>query len=283
MEAGYDYLLLRGRRQRRPFGIAALFLVCLGGLLLAGGGAYYGFAANARADLADLNASLPPVADTNQDAPDGGSALVRPSGIPARGIANQDLRIGNSIDAYAWDNPLAYEPWDYREQALLDGFIPMSMSESRLVGSQPRATRLMLPNLGIDSRVSELPILNLSDSRTYQMPDHAVGHIPETANSGEAGSAWFFGHLESPLIGEGSVFFHLPQIAEQLRNGETVFVITDNGINQFLYQITTTEIVHQDEMELYDTGRANIHLVTCVPRLDYSHRLIATGELVGVK
>jgi sortase (surface protein transpeptidase) len=36
-------------------------------------------------------------------------------------------------------------------------------------------------------------------------------------------------------------------------------------------------------MELYDTGRANIHLVTCVPRLDYSHRLIATGELVGVK
>jgi LPXTG-site transpeptidase (sortase) family protein len=79
------------------------------------------------------------------------------------------------------------------------------------------------------------------------------------------------------------VFFHLPHIAQQLRNGETVFVITDNGAHQFLYQITSTEIVHQDEMELYDTGRANIHLVTCVPRLDYSHRLIATGELVGIK
>jgi len=65
MEAGYDYLLLRGRLPRRLFGFTTLFLVCLGVLLLAGGGAYYGFVAKARADLAAMNASLPPAASTS--------------------------------------------------------------------------------------------------------------------------------------------------------------------------------------------------------------------------
>jgi sortase (surface protein transpeptidase) len=36
-------------------------------------------------------------------------------------------------------------------------------------------------------------------------------------------------------------------------------------------------------MKLYDNGEANIHLVACVPRLVYDHRIIVTGELVGVK
>ncbi|HEU0020629.1 MAG TPA: sortase [Dehalococcoidia bacterium] len=289
MEAGYDYLLLRGRWPRRLIGFTALILVSLGVLLMAGGGAYYGFVARARADLANLNASLPPAADASlseQAVPGvsgGGSALVPPSGISAPAIASQDLRIGDAIDTYAWDSPLAYEPLDYREQVLLQGFTPWSMSQALPVGSQPQATRIIVPELGIDSRVSELSILNLSDSRTYQTPDNAVGHIPESANSGEAGSSWYFGHLESPIVGEGSVFFHLPRIAEQLKNGEEVFVITDNGVHQYLYRLTSTEVVDQDEMSLYDTGQANIHLVTCVPRLDYSHRLIATGELVGVK
>jgi hypothetical protein len=289
MEAGYDYLLLRGRWHRRRFGLIAVFLICVGGLLLAGGGAYYGFVAKARADLVNLNASPPQAADppsSNQDLQGmsgGGSALLPPPGISAQDIANQDLRIGDATDSYAWDDPLAYEPLEYREGILLQGFIPMTMSQALPVGTEPPATRILLPELGIDSRVTELSIQNLSDSRAYQTPDQAVGHIPESANSGEAGSSWFFGHLESPIVGEGSAFFHLPQIAERLRNGGEVFVITDNGTHQYLYQITTTEIVHQDHLVLFDTGQANIHLVTCVPRLDYSHRLIATGQLVGIK
>lgn len=289
MEAGYDYLLLRGRLQRHLFGFTALFLVSLGVLLLAGGGAYYGYVAKARADLADLNASLPqasntsPIDQNGQGAAGGGNEFVPPPGMSAQDIASQDLGVGDVIDAYAWNNPLAYEPLDYREEVLLQGFTPMSMSQALPLGSQPQATRVMLPELGIDSRVSELDILDLADSRAYQTPVNAVGHIPESANSGEAGSSWFFGHLESPIVGEGSVFFHLPQIADQLRNGEEVFVITDNGAQQYLYQITSTEVVHQDQMNLFDTGQANIHLVTCVPRLDYSHRLIVSGELVGVK
>ena len=115
------------------------------------------------------------------------------------------------------------------------------------------------------------------------MQVNTVGHIPESANPGEAGSSWFFGHLESPVLGEGSVFYHLPAIAQRLKQGGDLFVVTDNGVRQYLYRITSSQVVHQDDMAPYDNGEANIHLVACAPRLDYDHRLIATGELVGVK
>mgnify|MGYP001310225667 FL=1 len=107
--------------------------------------------------------------------------------------------------------------------------------------------------------------------------------MPTTANPGEAGSAWYFGHLESPIIGEGSVFSNLPKIAEMIRDGKDVFIITSNSSAEFLYRITSTKVVHADELSIHDSGRASIHLVTCVPRLVYDHRLIATGELVGYR
>ena len=205
MEGDYDYLLLLGRFPRRLFGFTAFVLVRLGVLLLDGGGAYYGFLAKARADLAALNASLPPAASTSltsnswsstplsdQDGPGasgGGGVMAPPPSISAEDIASQDLRVGNAIDTYAWDNPLAYEPLDYREEVLLQGFTPMSMSQALPLDSLPQATRVLLPELGIDSGVTELSILNPADSRAYQMPDNAVGHIPESANSGEVSSS----------------------------------------------------------------------------------------------
>ena len=183
----------------------------------------------------------------------------------------------------AWGNPLAYEPSDYRKEVLLRGFTPMNASQALPVGSQPPATRITLPEIGIDSTVNELAILNVGDSRAYETPANTVGHIAELANGGEAGSSWFFAHLESPIAGEGSVFYNLPQIPGKLRNGEDVFVVTDNGSRKYLYRITETQVVHQNDMILTDSGQATIHLVSCVPRLVYDHRLIVTGELVGVK
>ena len=47
MEAGYDYLLLRGRLRRSLFRYAGIFFFVFGAVLLASGGAYYGYAAKA--------------------------------------------------------------------------------------------------------------------------------------------------------------------------------------------------------------------------------------------
>ena len=296
MEAGYDYLLLRGRSRRHLFGLTAILLVAFGALFLAGGGAYYVYAAKARADLAQLNVTLP-VTDhpllaereataSSRATPDVIEPIIPvapPPGISAVGIADQNLFAGDPKDAQAWNEPLAYEPQDYRQRVLLQGFTPLSKEEALSVGSQPAATRIILPGLGIDSGVNELSILNLADSRAYRTPINTVGHIPESANPGESGSSWFFGHLESPIAGEGSVFFQLPKIANMLRNGEDVFVVTDNDAYQYLYRITSTKVVHQKNMRLFDSGNSNIHLVACVPRLVYDHRIIVTGELVGFK
>jgi sortase (surface protein transpeptidase) len=296
MEAGYDYLLLRGGLQRHLLGLPAIFLVVFGVILLAGGGAYYAYAAKARADLDQLNVTalgadkafpdglgLLERSDVPEVAPNSAEPVAPPPGISASAIAEQHLYSTDPLTTDAWSNPLGYEPLDYREQVLLQGFTPMKVGQALPVGSQAAATRIMIPVLGIDSSVNELAVLDLSDSRAYETPASTVGHIPESANAGESGSSWFFGHLESPVVGEGSVFFHLPRIAEMLRHSQEVLVITDNGAHQYLYRIISTNVVHQNEMRLYDNGKANIHLVTCVPRLAYDHRLIVTGELVGVK
>lgn len=289
MEAGYDFLLLHGRLKRSFLTSSGLFLFVFGAVLLAGAGGFYLYAAKARANLAELTVSLPGIIKTASDAPLTAPAIIPPDshalevvpppGIPASAIAAQRLSPSESL----WSDPLAYEPLDYRKQVLLQGFTPMSTSQALPYGSQPPATRIMIPDINVDSGVNQLQILDLEDSRAYETPANTVGHIPDVANVGEAGSAWFFAHLESPLAGEGSVFYNLPKIPELLRDGKDVFVVTEAGARQYLYRIISTEVVPEDELELYNVGWAAIHLVVCVPSLVYDHRLIVTGELVGVK
>ena len=290
MEAGYDYLLLRGRLQRNLFKYAGIFFFVFGAALLASGGAYYGYAAKARADLDQLNVSVsqPLAAD------DGTLSSLIPNEIP-RGpakvlpgfsdaaIRSRQLYPGEQLTADSWGNPWSYESPEYRQQVVLQGFTHIDIGSFAPVGSLESATRLILPSVDIDSAIKELEILDLGESRAYETPDRVVGHIPETAAAGENGGSWFFGHTESPLLGEGSVFFNLRKVPEQLRNGEDVFIITENSNQQFLYRATSTQAVHQDDMELYESGHATIHLVSCVPRLVYDHRLIVTGELIAQK
>ena len=69
-----------------------------------------------------------------------------------------------------------------------------------------------------------------------------------------------------------------------MNSGDPVYVSLLNGDgDEFLYQITETEVVHQDVLQLYQTEESTITLVSCVPRLVYDHRLLVIGKLVGVK
>ena len=188
-----------------------------------------------------------------------------------------------AIKATYWNNPLEYEPASYIEAVLIQGFKPIDPNRLPPSGTLAPPTRLIIPSIGVDSGVSGLQVMALGDSRAYETPKHVVGHIPEFANPGEKGSTWFFGHLESPIAGEGNVFYNLPKIPDLLRKEQEVYVIAENGVESYLYRIMETRVVHQDDMKLYDTGGATIHLVACVPRLVYDHRLIATGWLVGVR
>ena len=181
-----------------------------------------------------------------------------------------------------WNNLYAYEPAHLREQALLRGFTPIGEGGATIPYIEP-STRILVPSIGVDSTISELYILDLGDSRTYESPDNTVGHIPESPFPGEEGTSWFFGHTESPISREGSVFFNLQKVPEKLRNGEDVFIITDNGINQFLYRAISTQVVHQDDLRLDASPDSDINLVSSVPRFVYDHRLVVSGELIALR
>jgi len=265
MEAGYDYL--HGRLQRRIVSLTGIILLVFGFLLLASGGAYYGYSASAKSNLDDLASVFEP------------RTVNSITGSAASSIS---LFPGKAVTADSWGDPFGYEPAYLRQRELLDGFFPIG--ESGITISDIRSsTRILVPSIGVDSTISELSILDLGDSRAYESPDNTVGHIPESANPGEQGTSWFFGHTESPISREGSVFFNLQKVPEKLRNREDVFIITDNGVNQFLYRATATQVVHQDDLSLDSTPDADINLVSSVPRFVYDHRLVVSGVLIALR
>lgn len=173
-------------------------------------------------------------------------------------IASQQLYPGEALKATYWSDPFEYEPPSYLEASLLKGFQPLNANLAAPKGTLTAPARILIPAIGVDSEVEGLQIMNLGDSRAYETPNHVVGHIPEPSNPGEQGSGWFFGHLESPLGGEGNVFYNLPKVPRLLRKGEEVYTIVEAGRTSYLYRMVETEVVHQNDMKQFDAGVAQI-------------------------
>ena len=151
-----------------------------------------------------------------------------------------------------------------------------------LGGAESAAARIRIPAVHVDSEVKDLEILSLGDSYAWETPKQVVGHIPTTARPGGDGEGWYFGHLESPIKGEGNVFTRLPEIPALLGEGETVYIFVEAGDRSYVYQVYKTDTVYQDDLQITDSGNQDITLVTCVPRFYYDHRLVVTAALVGV-
>ncbi len=151
------------------------------------------------------------------------------------------------------------------------------------LGVSSPATRINIPSISIDSSVKGLKVEYLDESYAWATPKHTVGHIPTTALPGDRGQGWYFGHLESPIAGEGNVFFRLPEIPALLKDGETVLIELKSGGRLFTYQAYKTEVVHERDLVLTDSGQSDITLVACWPRFVYDHRILVTAALVGVE
>ena len=145
------------------------------------------------------------------------------------------------------------------------------------------AKYINIPIINLNSEIQELKLIDVGNSKEYNTPKNVVGHIPETAKPGEIGNSWYFGHLQSPLKDEGDVFRDLPIIAEKLKEGFPVYIVLYTETGEFVYQVHSTKVIHQDELNLYNSKNATVTLVTCVPKLIYDHRLIITARLVGVR
>ncbi len=175
------------------------------------------------------------------------------------------------------------DPWVLASTAEVALYTPV-LTDGMVSGALMPATRIRIPALDLDSRVAELGVVRSDDSASWETPKHVVGHIPTTANAGSGGQGWYFGHLESPIKGEGSVFRRLPEVATLLKDDpdRPVYVFLESGDRSFAYRIYNVEVVSQEELAIADSGAQDITLVTCTPRFVYDQRLLVTAALVGV-
>ena len=144
------------------------------------------------------------------------------------------------------------------------------------------ATRMIIPEIGLRATVEELEVVEEGDSRAWETPKHVVGHIPTTAKPGTSGEGWYFGHLESPISGEGNIFRQLPELAARFKRGEQFTIHLDAGADRYVYQVYRTNVVHASEFAVSDSGENDITLVACWPQFEYSERVLVTAALVDI-
>ena len=275
-----------------------------GGLLIAAGVSYLIYARVAQSGLASLEYTVPVEArsEWGLGPPQPSPTAPAPTAVPqvqgnppgtveATPSARVEFPRAASVGLYpaAWMNPKYWaDPvWaggaPYGGYGLPEGF---RLVNARSIAFDPGATGpasgLRIESIGLEAAVIDLAILDLEDSQGYETPNNVVGHIPETANPGEAARGWYFGHLESLVRGEGSVFRGLTRIPDLIKE-DPVDVIMESDRGEFLYRVTDTRVVHEDELQLETSSYPTITLVACVPTRVYDHRLLVTAELIAVR
>ena len=263
-------------RKDHPRSLLGGSLLALGLVLLAAASTYYVYVTFIAMRGAD-SLTVAPLDGHGETL--GGDSGATTAGRPSP--AWQELHPGALLPARQWADPRG--SLDLKVPALA-GFTPVS-AEGResISGTVGRAERIAIPALDLEAGVNELQIDDLGDASSYQTPKFTVGHIPDSPNPGSHGNGWYFGHLESPIAGEGNVFSRLPRVPELLRQGDDVHVIIEGNGREYLYLVSRTDLLHEDDIELYQASDARVTLVTCFPRLRYNQRLLVTALLIGFR
>jgi LPXTG-site transpeptidase (sortase) family protein len=151
--------------------------------------------------------------------------------------------------------------------------VPVLSGKPPIASALP-ARRLVIPTLGLDSKVIQLGTkLDRRGELAWETAPFAVGQHKGLAGPGQNGNMVLSGHISSPS--EGAVFHRLPD----LKVSEGVIVATEE--RQYLYRVVDVKTVKPDEVSVLDqTPDPTVTLITCVPDGIYSHRLVVTARLV---
>ena len=188
------------------------------------------------------------------------------------------IQLVKNIHPKDWANPIWSE---------VDVFVPYESNgilqdqENELLSGP--ALSMQIPLIGVDSNILNLSIIEENGIKSYESPKNIVGRIPTDDKFKTSVPGWFFGHLESPIKGEGNVFHNLPQVAQHLRNGDPVYIHIKNENREFIYQAHESQVIHKSEMQLYDLGIQSIMLVTCANRPYYDYRQMVKAHLIDIK
>lgn len=248
-----------------------LSLIATGLLLLIVTGSYYLYSYVAHSQLGSLEYRIP-------------EGDMEPSPL-SKGETSEFtiLYPGSAVASVYWYNPRWSDVGYGANNELPVGFTPVdptgiSMDERGFTAP----TRIKIPAIGIDSTVKALAVLSYGDAMGWETPKDVVGHIPTSARPGETGNGYLFGHMQSPIKGEGSVFRSLINVPGLLREGQNVYILLYNQQEQaYIYQVTHTNVVEAGKFTMDATPDATITLVSCVPKYVYDHRLLVTAKLIG--
>ncbi len=254
MQIGLDYIQMRTRAQYYGLRWAGISLLAIGGILAAAGIAYYGYLYFQRASLDDYEA-------LRQDA-----TLIE-SAAPA-GTAGGT---GASI--------VSLPPGAHSQHLAELGYTEMPSSAAWPVGTQPTASRLIIPTLGIDAKLDAVSVSGRSIARYAAADNPAAGYSSVTANPGERGAMWLFGPTGPGVRSFGS----LTNAPGLITRGEELLIFVNTSERDYLYAATHSEVVPAADLRLNSSDRATIHLVVPVPNGWYDHFLILSGELIGFR
>jgi len=282
-------------------GRIAIAVIGLGTLITLTGIGYLIYAEIARSRLGDLvyevsyveregwiTAPLPAVGPSDSPTSSDPSQDPESGGSTSGSIISEPLEAAQLFPA-RWTNPRYWsEPeWagslPYGRADLPDGFVYLNSAPIiRDSGVFPAADTLEIPAINLRTSVYGLAVYDEGGKQLWESPVDIVGHIPGTSHPGETGAGWYFGHLESPVRGEGNVFHDLPDIVELIRH-DPVDIIIGSTEGEFLYRVTKTGFIHRDDLVLDQTSASTVTLVASYPKLVYDHRILVTGELLAFR
>lgn len=272
--------------------VVAYSVAVVGVLLIVASGIYFYSRSQSGSDAVEYTYSVP---DEDLDSHLGKSISPAPES-PTTGEAPIPLELkapdvaqfaslypGDQLNPKYWSEPEWAGSDPFGGPTIPDDFVAvLSTDLFRDFDPTADATRIRIPAINVDSTVTELEIVDLGSQQAYQTPDNTVGHIPETSAPGQQGSGWFFAHLESFVAREGNIFRHLPEITEMIKQ-DPVDVYLETPDAEFIYRVTGTSQVHQDDLHLTSAEDAQITLVTCWPPRVYDQRVLVDATLIAYR
>lgn len=252
-------------------------MLAIGVVFIVAAAGYAAFAGFSRSQSNDLAATITPAERQ--------TGFVAPTAeVPDAILVNQfaSLYPGGQVNPKYWSDPdwAGSEPFSGPglpagyETTLRPGFgLPPGASDLPI--------RMRIPAIGMDEIVEELDLVLDEDVTRYEQPIDIVGHIRGTANPGENGAGWFFGHQSNFGSSEGAVFKRLPDVFDLFRK-DPVFVYIDTETASYAYRVIGTGVEDREDLRLVPTDLATVTLVTSWPPLVFDQRFLVFAELVGI-
>lgn len=134
-------------------------------------------------------------------------------------------------------------------------------------------TRLVAASAGIDTRVTEVGVVEEAGRAIWETAWRAAGHHLTSARPGQPGNMVISGHVSVADANNVAVFANLDRLAV----GDIVEVYS--GSEVYRYAIQSTSTVSPEALQvLRSNHQSRLTLITCTP--DLQHRLIVVGTLI---